>query len=284
MVAAWRARHVARYLAYGAGGVTSIAAAQAAYLRVLYVPPDEPNGQREGRAGPHFTGQPLHLLFVGDSLCMGVGARRAAPFQAACAERLAQEKRVPVVWRTIAQNGADVRELDALLVQAGGEESRTAAPSSILGTEGLHISLGGTKGFHIAVVMCGVNDYKKFFQGRWPSVFREDLSALCARLRKEAPDGRIVLPRIPAAEYAPALQQWPMRLLTGLILETFEGKKEEVGREPHVHSPTPSEDCFPDGIDSSCWSVDGMHPNDGGYSIMGDWLGSALASSLSIAE
>ena len=99
----------------------------------------EPPGERHGHAGRHYDGKPLKLLFVGDSIAVGVGAKIAAPLQAACAERLAKIQRRPVEWCTIAANGADVRELHALV-----DENHS---------------------FDIAVVLCGVNDGKKFLQG-----------------------------------------------------------------------------------------------------------------------
>ena len=77
---------------------------------------------------------------MGDSIAVGVGAKMAAPLQAACAERLAKIQSRPVEWRTIAANGADVRELHALVDE-------------------------GDHSFDIAVVLCGVNDGKKFLQG-----------------------------------------------------------------------------------------------------------------------
>ena len=88
-------------------------------------------------------GKPLRLLFVGDSIAVGVGAKVAAPLQAACAARLADLQRRPVEYRTVAANGADVRQLQQLLdVKEDAKES-----------------------FDIAVVLCGVNDGKKFWQG-----------------------------------------------------------------------------------------------------------------------
>ena len=100
----------------------------------------EPPGERHGHVGRNFQGKPLKILFVGDSVAVGVGAKMAAPLQAACAERLAKIQRRPVEWCTIAENGADVRELHALVDE-------------------------GDHSFDIAVVLCGVNDGKKFLQG-----------------------------------------------------------------------------------------------------------------------
>ena len=112
-------RTMLRGVSYMAGGVTVLGVGQAAKLRWQYECPDEPTGRRHGHAGAAFQGKPLRLLFVGDSIAVGVGAKVAAPLQAACAARLANLQRRPVEWRTIAANGADVRELNQLLDAPG---------------------------------------------------------------------------------------------------------------------------------------------------------------------
>jgi len=240
--------------AAGAIGGIGVALSQVTYLRLNYVTPDEPTGRRNGCAGD-FTGQPLRLLFVGDSVCMGVGARAAAPFQSACAERLAALRQAPVIWNTIAQTGADVRELR----------------EKILCSEECH--------FDIAVVVCGVNDGKKILQGQFPSMFREDLRALCTTLRNGGSDARIVVPRIPGYLCAPYLELFPMRYLVKLFFDLFERQKLSVADSELLESPTPPLDQLPSSTDPKMWAVDGLHPSDEGYRIVGHWLAHALITS-----
>eukprot|EP00438_Fugacium_kawagutii_P015870 Skav209354 [mRNA] locus=scaffold241:715913:721514:- [translate_table: standard] len=114
---------------YAASGVAVLGLGQVAKLRWQYECPGEPLGQRHGHAGGAFQGKPLKLLFVGDSIAVGVGAQVAAPLQAACAARLAKLQRRPVEWRTIAANGADVRELHELLEPAGAHGAELGAGS-----------------------------------------------------------------------------------------------------------------------------------------------------------
>lgn len=255
------AQRVARYATWSAVGLSAAGLGQVAHLRLGYVSPEEPEGLRHGQAGQGLRGPPLRLLFVGDSICMGVGATRAAPLQAACAERLAALRQRPVLWRTVAATGADVRELSALL-------------AARLESEGAQ---GVGSAFDIAVVFCGVNDGKKLFQGRFPSVFRDDLAALCAALRRQAPEGRISVPLIPGYVGAPLLQLWPMRHLVGFFVRQFEAQKEFLAQSELIHCPTPPPDSLPGPADTSLWAADGIHPSGEGYRLVGEWLGAALA-------
>ncbi|CAJ1379067.1 unnamed protein product [Effrenium voratum] len=247
-----RLRRALRCGAVGAGGLSVLGFGQAAHLRWSYRCPVEPLGERHGRAGHAFQGKPVRLLFVGDSIAVGVGAKVAAPLQAACAERLAKLQRQPVEWRTVAANGADVRELHALL---GGPKV---------------IDLG----FDIAVVLCGVNDGKKVLQGRWPSHFREDLAALCGTLRRAAPEGVITVPRLLGHVEAPLFQTWPMCHLVDVLFGQFEAQKMTLAADG-VRCSEP--DSLVLSTDQRLWSVDGVHPSCEGYRRIGDWLGAHLA-------
>eukprot|EP00440_Ansanella_granifera_P049586 gb/GFBE01053733.1/.p1 GENE.gb/GFBE01053733.1/~~gb/GFBE01053733.1/.p1 ORF type:complete len:265 (+),score=36.47 gb/GFBE01053733.1/:1-795(+) len=248
-------RRALRFSGWGAAGVSAVGVAQATHLRLHYKCPGEPVGEKHGRAGISFRGEPLKLLFVGDSIAVGVGAAVAAPLQAACAERLSTLRRRPVEWRTIAATGADVREIRELVAESGHRE----------------------QGFDIAVVLCGVNDGKKILQGRWPSVFKEDLAALCSSLRKVAPQGIITVPKIMSNVDAPLLQLWPMRYLVPLLFGQFEAQKSALAESGAVRCCSPDPDQLVLCSDSGNWAVDGIHPSAKGYRIVGEWLGTSLA-------
>mmetsp|Transcript_43881 Transcript_43881/g.124222 ORF Transcript_43881/g.124222 Transcript_43881/m.124222 type:complete len:273 (+) Transcript_43881:40-858(+) len=255
-------RRAAKWGACGVAGCSAAGLAQVAHLRLHYISPLEPQGHRFGHAGQAFDGKPIRLLFIGDSICMGVGATRAAPLQAACAERFASLRQVPVTWNTIGATGADVQELSALVDvdQAGDDDARR------------------TKGFDIAVVFCGVNDGKKLFMGRFPSVFGRDLRDLCAKLRDKAPEARIAVPCIPAYVAAPLLQLWPMRHLVRFFFGCFEAEKKALEEEDLIQCPSPAEHRMPTPEDTVLWAVDGIHPSGEGYRLVGEWLGTELAS------
>jgi len=252
------ARGAARSAAYGMAGAASLATvglAQVVHLRSGYVSPEEPCGSRDGCAGAILPGNPLRLLFVGDSVCMGVGANCADPLQAACAKQLATLNGVPVKWRTVAATGADVRELRTML---------RSSPSNLE--------------FDVAVVICGVNDGKKLLEGRLPSVFRDDLGQLCADLKRASPEGRIAVPRIPGYMHAPQLQWWPMLHVVRFFFATFEHQKEAVAESAGLDSPSPLPDQLPGPSDASLWASDGIHPSGEGYRIVGEWLASSIAT------
>ncbi|CAE8604529.1 unnamed protein product, partial [Polarella glacialis] len=210
--------------------------------------------QRHGRAGQSLRGEPLRLLFVGDSLCNGVGSRIAAPLQVACAEKLADLRGRPVVWRTVSATGADARELRALLLHCEAQD----------------------KVFDIAVVICGVNDGKKILQGRWPSVFRQDLAELCAALRRQAPNGLITVPCISGYVNAPLLQLWPLRHFAHVFFDAFEAQKRSLAETGAIHCCTPPLESSLPGPDAGLWSVDGVHPSAEGYREVGEWIGTTL--------
>mmetsp|Transcript_64621 Transcript_64621/g.114946 ORF Transcript_64621/g.114946 Transcript_64621/m.114946 type:complete len:262 (+) Transcript_64621:2-787(+) len=246
-----------RYACYGGAGIAFAGCAQGAHLRLQYVCPTEPTGQQHGHAGQGFRGKPLKLLFVGDSICIGVGAKVAAPLQAACAEQLSKLRRRPVVWQTVAANGADVRELQALFLSQRIKRS------------------GEAEGFDFAVVFCGVNDGKKLLQGRWPSVFRDDLAKLCRVLQKEAPNSLITVPPLDHV-HAPLLQTWPLRHLVNIFFSQFEAQKSVLAESGSLRCPRLEGPIL--GSDDRLWSDDGIHPSGEGYRHMGEWLGSNLAS------
>lgn len=248
------ARRAARGAAVGAVGVTAVGVSQGVAMRLNFVCPNEPDGERDGLAGRELPGETLHLLFVGDSICMGVGAYTPAPVQAACAERLAKTKGAPVRWRTIAGTGADVRELKARVEEVGGAGR-----------------------FDLAVVMCGVNDGKQIWKGRFPSAFRDDLAALCTTLREAAPEARLVVPRLPSLN-APSLQIWPMRPLAHALFSCFESQKEAVASAlAGIDVPLPDGQLLGGASLTGLWAQDGIHPSGEGYRLMGEWLATSLA-------
>lgn len=233
----------------GAGTLAGVAIGQATHLRCTYGAPNDPIGLVDGHTGKGLRGKPLNVLFVGDSVAIGVGAEQAAPLQAAFAERLSQQQGAPVSWKTIGASGLDTRELRAMVAEKAHG-----------------------KVFDVAVVLCGINDGKKLLEGRWPSVFREDLVSLCAEVRQRVPDGNICIPRIPGYLSAPQLQVWPMCHFINLFFGPYDAQKLVVAREQGFDSPTPSAEQLPSSTDTHLWAFDGMHPSGEGYRMIGEWL------------
>mmetsp|Transcript_32806 Transcript_32806/g.60005 ORF Transcript_32806/g.60005 Transcript_32806/m.60005 type:complete len:270 (+) Transcript_32806:53-862(+) len=249
------ARRGVRWAGVAGAGFSGITLAQTIHCRMTYKVLEEPEGRREGLTGERFPGKPVRLLFVGDSICTGIGTRMAAPLQEACAEALSRLRSRPVLWRTVAVTGADVRELHAKL----GNDER--------------------KGFDMAVVFCGVNDGKKVLQGRTPSVFRRDLADLCADLQEAEPTAQIAVPRLQAYLFAPLMQQWPMKHLVRIFFDRFEAEKIAVAKDKELACPSPHPDQLASMFSSareSLWASDGVHPSAEGYRVAGEWLASVL--------
>lgn len=238
------------------GALAATAVGQAVYLRWSYVPPVDPPGKAEGSAGRSLQGRPLRVLFVGDSVCVGVGGSIAGSLQTGFGERLARLRNAPVVWRTVAASGADTAALRAL-VQKEVPEGES---------------------YDLAVLLCGVNDGKKIFEGKWPDVFRRDLAMLCSEIRRKVPEGIISVPRIPGYESAPQLQAWPMKYFIHLLFNPYDAQKQVVASsQDGVESPTPPQSELPLPTDLHLWASDGMHPSEEGYRIVGAWIAETFA-------
>lgn len=240
---------LSKVCALGVGTLSAVAVGQAVYLRLSYDSPVDPEGSVDGQAGQGLAGEPMKVLFVGDSVAVGVGAARAAPLQAGFASRLSQLQGRPVGWKTVGGTGVDSRGLRSMLA-CDAEAER----------------------FDAAVVLCGVNDGKKLLEGRWPAVFRADLESLCVEVRRRVPEGAILVPRIPGYMRAPELQLWPMRYFVRLFFKPYDDQKRCVAEAMGLDSPIPRLEELPSSEDTHLWACDGMHPSAEGYRIVGEWL------------
>lgn len=226
-------------------------------LRRNYRPMAVPPGSLDGIAGENMSGEPLQLLFVGDSLCCGVGGSAAGLFQEALCTKLSTLCRRAVAWRTIAIDGGDVRQIREKLLKAEVRQD-----------------------LDVAVVLCGVNDFKKLLtECRMPRNFRRDLGALCEAIRMKAPRVRVIVPSIPGLFYqAPLLQRCLVRETLGFVFDRFELQKARVASSltgvevcimPKELRPTPD--------DPDLWAVDSIHPSSKAYGLVGDWMGKTIA-------
>lgn len=254
-------RCAVRSVALGASGLSAAAVAQMVHLRVNFDPflCQDPPGTRHGCAGRGLPGRPLRLLFVGDSMCVGVGSMTPASLQAACAQQLSETRGRPVLWHTIAKTGADVRTLHAML-------------------EANDDSLGSRdEAFDAAIIVCGVNDGKKFWsEFRTPCVFRRDLEELCLKLCSNWPGCKIVVPSLPGYQCCPLLQAWPACHLISIFFQSFEVQKELLAETGGWQCPSPPDSLLPTPKESWLWSPDGVHPSFQGYQKLGRWLGAAV--------
>ena len=134
-------------------------------------------------------GKPLHLLVLGESPAAGVGvATHEESLPARLAVEIAGHQRVRVVWRSVAENGANLqRVLDTQLAQFTGEAS------------------------DLVLVVLGVNDTT----GLTPrSQWRSQITALIAGIRTHS-DCPILFTSVPRLDSFTALPQ-PLRSVLGL--------------------------------------------------------------------
>lgn len=123
------------------------------------------------------TEEPFRLLFVGDSMVMGIGIEaqdlleRGNELPQACARILSERLGRDVVWQSVGYNGATAKDVRDIL----GPQITDAV--TIL-HEDLEKKEEATKlKVDLVVLMCGLNDAKDlvFFRGN-PWEFRKELS------------------------------------------------------------------------------------------------------------
>ena len=203
-------RSVLRSAGIASAATFAFTANQYRIVMTCYKPLPEPEGPTTGIAAPSTASKPrpsCRVVFVGDSLVMGVGSSRKSwaegpPLPKRAAELIASRKssaKESVRWSSFAVNGGDVRTLRRQLMPQIRRESAT---------------LGASEPVAAVVIVCGLNDWKHMLVDfRTPSVFRRDLAQLIAEIRAElGADVRVVLPGLPSVAGAPFLgRHFPLR-------------------------------------------------------------------------
>ena len=198
-----------------------------------------------GGAAPHVASE-LRLLIVGESSAAGVGAAHQDEALAGrLSATLANELSLGVRWRLVARTGVTARELVALIDEA--------APTR----------------FDIALIVVGVNDVTGLRSLR---AWLADIDALAARLRRIAPDARLVASGLPPVHRFPALPQ-PLRGFLGARAIEFDAALGAWarGQTDALHVPIPDID------DPSLAASDGFHPGPGAYAVWAGALARAIA-------
>jgi len=90
----------------------------------------------------------------------------------------------------------------------------------------------------------------------------------------KAPNGLITVPRLQCSVHAPLLQSWPLRYLADVVFGQFEAQKEVLAETGSLRCPAEG----PLLGDDRLWAADGIHPSGEGYRLVGEWLGSNLAT------
>ncbi|TQS44164.1 SGNH/GDSL hydrolase family protein [Cryptosporangium phraense] len=192
-------------------------------------------------------GEPLSVLFVGDSSVAGVGAGHhgealAGQFSAALAERTGR----PVSWQVLARSGDTVRGITALVSEAAAVDA------------------------DVVVLSAGTNDALRF---RRPSAWRADVSvlvdALRARIGRPVPVLLVSIPPVHRFGSLPRVFRWSIggyarlldRQLARLCLST-------PGLGHLLTGPLP--------VDTAkFFAMDRFHPSPLGYRTWGRLLAAA---------
>jgi hypothetical protein len=132
------------------------------------------------------------------------------------------------------------------------------------------------------VIFCGLNDFKRLWQGRTAGAFRRDLKRFLLELRAEiGPKCLIFLPALPLE---PTQFPEPLRTLVIHLGAVFDAQKERIASElPGVVYLAKPERAWWRRVHLEVGEViaeDGVHPNERGYTVYGQFLGSAVARHL----
>ena len=289
--------------AVAAGGIL-YTANQYRIVMTCYTPLPEPRGPTTGvvpsTASSSATSSELRdaaaascrIVFVGDSLVMGVGSSAeswskgpALPRKAA--ELIARRSRRAdgcedtVRWSSFAVNGGDVRTLRRQLMPQIRTESA---------------ALGRREPVAAVVIICGLNDWKRMLVDfRTPAAFRKDLARLIADIRDElGADVRVVLPGMPSVVGAPFLgRHFPLRWFIDQVAAAWDSQKvilaSSLDRVEFIETVSFTE-IDADALELSRgesaeggvggggeeerppYAPDGLHPNEWGYGMWAEQI------------
>ncbi|XRB24427.1 SGNH hydrolase-type esterase domain-containing protein [Pseudoscourfieldia marina] len=234
------------------------------------------NAQQQARA---------RVLFVGDSLVTGMGARGKGNdddpgplLPQGVARAMAEGLQVDVTWHAAGVDGGDART-----VRADAVPRIISSPVSAQGVP------------TVVVVLVGLNDWKHALRGRTPLTFRDDLRELLCSIRDTlGPDAKnavVLLPRLPL-HLAPAIRNlWPLSWFARHAAAQWERQKQAMCDEfqgdlcvvvpPYEYDgggggwsfdgvqklslDDASSSSDDDLASSVMWAEDGVHPSAEGY-------------------
>ena len=211
------------------------------------------------------------ILFVGDSLVVGIGCRENGEptLPRACAEHLAARLGVDVQYAAVGDVGADVHGLQALVPQVRKEVDK----------------LGGSVDY--LVVITGLNDFKRAYQSLWrgslrrtAAGFRSELTELVTELRGITGEHtKVILPALPCHMAPVFADMWPLRQVLETVCFWYDQQKAALAEA----SPQRVNFVANVGLGTTdleraeaeefsrpvYWATDGIHPNDVGYKLWG---------------
>eukprot|EP00188_Purpureofilum_apyrenoidigerum_P004420 Plantae.Rhodophyta-Purpureofilum_apyrenoidigerum.ctg49976.p1 GENE.Plantae.Rhodophyta-Purpureofilum_apyrenoidigerum.ctg49976~~Plantae.Rhodophyta-Purpureofilum_apyrenoidigerum.ctg49976.p1 ORF type:complete len:370 (-),score=46.14 Plantae.Rhodophyta-Purpureofilum_apyrenoidigerum.ctg49976:2-1111(-) len=223
------------------------------------------------------------ILFIGDSLVQGVGCEGsngpALPRHAA--RFLAEKWKMDVSWRALGITGGDVRTLRTELIPLLRDE---VAAVKARRQECGNPELENRPIIDAVFIVCGVNDWKKFFRtGRTWRTFRIDLEELVRDIKELCGDDcRVILPALPGVDFAPLFHE-PLRSFVRAMSNCWDQQKRYLAEKlSMVHFVDKPESAFWAGMNPSMqlYAPDRVHPNELGYSKWGEYLADSYSKIL----
>jgi len=203
----------------------------------------------------------------------GEGKRTRPPRPPETAESTRQRHEAHRIWCTGAPDPSSAPT-------SAGRSGMAAAGGHDLEGDGDQLS---SVTVDVCVILCGLNDFKKLWKGRTASLFSQELGALIQGLRRIlGPHCVIALPAMPME---PTRFPEPLRSFVIYIAEVFDKEKEHLAKASAgsiLFIPKPSVRWWKRVHEryGGVISEDGIHPNEVGYQVYGEWLGAAVSTHL----
>jgi len=222
-----------------------ISAIQGLWLRARAIRLPEATGDRTGVCG---SGEPLHLLAMGDSIIAGVGTGtmpRSMPVQ--FAQAVAKHEARSVHWQIAAANGADISDLRERVSGIGLQQQ-----------------------VDLVLISIGVNDVTGLSSTRH---WKTQLNTLTKELRKKWPQARIVFMGLPPMAKFPLPPQ-PLSFMLGLRAATLDSITATLvaNKANMMHIPTEIDPLHHQ------FCEDGFHPSSEACGMWAEELAKRLKS------
>ncbi len=222
-----------------------ISAIQGLWLRFRAIRLPEATGDKTGVCG---SGEPLHLLAMGDSIIAGVGTGtvpRSMPVQFARA--LARNEARSVHWQIAGANGADISHLRERVRRLDNQQQ-----------------------VNIVLISIGVNDVTGLTSTRQ---WKTQLNTLTMELRNKWPQARVVFMGLPPMEKFP-LPPHPLSFTLGLRAATLDAITATVvaNQANMLHIPTEIDPLHHQ------FCEDGFHPSSEACGMWAEELAQRLKS------
>jgi lysophospholipase L1-like esterase len=148
-------------------------------------------------------------------------------------------------------------------------------------------------GVDVCMILCGLNDFKRLWKGHTASAFARQLAKLLADLRAIlGPQCLLVLPALPME---PTRFPEPLRSFVLFVAEKYDAEKARLvlaeNRRDVTAGGAGAVMLYLSKPSVRWWkrvherhgvviSEDGVHPNEAGYAVYGEWLGSGVSKHL----